>query len=133
MGISRKRRLLDVFGEPATIIGQDIEIVGELKGDGHFLICGTVRGDSEVAGPVTLAEGSRWFGSLKASNVIVSGEIDGDLVATGRVEIRPSAKVRGSVTGQGIAIAQGAIIEGEVHTDSGEEPNRFVEQRHVAD
>ena len=133
MGISRKRRLLDVFGEPATIIGQDNEIVGDQKRHGHIQICGTDRGDSEVAGPVTLAQATRRYGSLKSSNVIVSGEIDGDLVASGRVEIRPSAKVRGSVTGQGIAIAQGAVIEGEVHTDSGAEPNRFVEQRHVAD
>ncbi len=133
MGIARKRRQLDVFGEPATIIGQDIEVVGELKGDGHFLICGTVRGDSAVDGPVTLAEGSRWFGSLRAANVIVSGEIDGDLIATGRVEIRPTARVRGSVTGQGIAIAQGAVIEGAVHTESTEDVNRFVERRHVPD
>jgi cytoskeletal protein CcmA (bactofilin family) len=133
MGISKKRRLLDVFGEPATIIGRDIEVIGELKGDGHFLICGTVKGDSEVAGPVTLAEGSRWEGSLKASNVIVSGEIDGDLIASDRVEIRPTAKVRGSVTGRGIAIAQGAIIEGEVRTASGGDVDRFVERRHVAD
>lgn len=130
MGISKKRRLLDVFGEPATIIGRDIEVVGRLKGDGHFLICGTVRGDSEVAGPVTLAEGSRWEGSLKASNVIVAGEIDGDLAATGRVEIRPTARVRGSVTGQGIAIAEGAVIEGEVRTASDGDINRFVERRH---
>jgi cytoskeletal protein CcmA (bactofilin family) len=133
MGISRKRRLLDVFGEPATIIGRDVEVIGRLKGDGHFLICGTVRGDSEVAGPVTLAEGSCWHGSLRASNVIVSGEIDGDLIATGRVEIRPSAKVRGSVTGQGIAIAEGAVIEGEVRTASDAEVSRFVDRRHVAD
>ena len=133
MAISRKRRLLDVFGEPATIIGQDIEIIGELKGDGHFLICGTVRGDSAVAGPVTLAEGSHWHGGLKASNVIVSGELDGDLTATGRVEIRPGAKVRGSVTGQGIAIAEGAIIEGEVRTVTGDDVDRFVERRHLRD
>ena len=133
MGISRKRRLLDVFGEPATIIGRDIEVVGRLKGNGHFLICGTVRGDSEVAGPVTLAEGSHWHGSLKAADVIVAGEIDGDLTAKGRVELRPTARVKGSVTGGGIAIAQGAVIEGEVRTASGDEVNRFVERRHVSD
>ena len=28
---------------------------------------------------------------------------------------------------------EGAVIEGEVHTDSGEDVNRFVEQRHVTD
>ena len=51
MGISRKRRLLDVFGEPATIIGQHIEVVGKLKGDGHFLICESCRALAELDAP----------------------------------------------------------------------------------
>lgn len=129
MAITFKRRMADSLGAPATIIGEDIEITGKLKGQGHFLILGTVIGDSVLEGPVTLAESARWEGILCATDVVIDGEIVGDIVATGKIEIRPSARIYGSVTGASVAIAEGAVMEGEMTTSSDVDVHRFIERR----
>lgn len=129
MGISFKRRMADSLGEPATVIGPGIEIVGTLNGGGHFLILGTVVGNSALKGPVTIAAGARWEGALGATDVVLDGDVSGDIVASGRIEIRAGARVTGTVAGASIAIAEGAIIEGELTTTANVEVKRFIERR----
>jgi cytoskeletal protein CcmA (bactofilin family) len=129
MAITFKRRMADSLGDPATIIGQDIEIDGKLSGRGHFLILGTVIGDSVLDGPVTIAESARWEGALCAVDVVIDGEIIGAVVASGKIEIRPSARIFGTVTGASVAIAEGAIIEGEMKTSTDIDVQRFIEKR----
>jgi cytoskeletal protein CcmA (bactofilin family) len=129
MAITFKRRMADSLGDPATIIGQDIEIDGKLSGRGHFLILGTVIGDSVLDGPVTIAESARWEGALGAVDVVIDGEIIGAVVASGKIEIRPSARIFGTVTGASVAIAEGAIIEGEMKTSTDIDVQRFIEKR----
>jgi len=129
MAITFKRRMADSLGDPVTIIGKDIEVDGKLSGHGHFLILGTVIGDSVLDGPVTIAEKARWEGTLCAADVVIDGEIVGDVVASGKIEIRPSARIFGTVTGASVAIAEGAIIDGEMKTSTNVEVQRFVEKR----
>ncbi len=68
-------------------------------------------------------------GTIKAGNVIVAGHVEGDIVAKGRVEITDSAKITGTVSGEAIAVAEGAIVEGVMKTTTQEAPTEFVEKR----
>jgi cytoskeletal protein CcmA (bactofilin family) len=129
MGDASRRRLLDSMGEPATIIGRDTEFVGALSGPGHVLVRGVVRGDSVLAGSVTVAEGGQWLGALRAADIVVAGSIDGDVSAADRIEIRPTARIRGSVSAGRIAIGQGAVVEGDLRTAAASDVHRFEEKR----
>lgn len=129
MGNATRRRLLDSMGEPATIIGRDTRFVGELTGPGHVLVRGIVRGDSDLDGYVTLAEGAQWHGSLRAADIVIAGQVEGDVSATDRVEIRPTARIRGSVTAGRIAIGQGAVVDGDLCTSGTAHVHRFEEKR----
>ena len=134
MGDASRRRLLDSMGEPATIIGRDTEFVGALSGPGHVLVRGVVRGDSvladsAIAGSVTVAEGGQWLGALRAADIVVAGSIDGDVSAADRIEIRPTARIRGSVSAGRIAIGQGAVVEGDLRTAAASDVHRFEEKR----
>ena len=93
------------------------------------MFCGTVEGDCDINGPLTLAEGGRWKGVLKATDIIVAGTVEGDVVARQRVEISGTARVSGSLSGNSIAVAEGAVIEGEIKVTSGEPPVKFQEKR----
>jgi cytoskeletal protein CcmA (bactofilin family) len=125
----KKRRLADAMGEPATIVGPGMEFRGEILGDSHLLVMGTIRGDSGLDCSVTLAEGATWIGSLRGTDLVIAGTVEGDIVARDRVEIRPPARIFGSVSAARIAIGQGAVIEGEIHMTSDSEPHRFEEKR----
>lgn len=124
-----KRRIQDSVKGPATYIAATTKIVGEIFGEGAYIFSGKVEGNCDIAGPVTLAETGHWIGTLKATDVIVAGKVEGDVVANGRVEISGTASVTGSLAGNSIAVAEGAVIEGEIKVISGSKPIQFEEKR----
>jgi len=93
------------------------------------MINGEVEGECDIEGSITLARGGYCKGLLKAAAVIVAGTIDGDVVASGPVEISNTANITGTVTGQAIAVAEGAVVEGVMKTTGKDEPQGYVEKR----
>lgn len=129
MGDSKLRRLRDTRSGAATLINEGCKIRGEIGGHGDFLINGEVEGDCDVDGTVTLAPDGHWSGTIRANNVIVAGHVDGSIAAKGKVEITNSARITGKVSGDAIAVAEGAVVEGEMKTNSQASPITFVEKR----
>jgi cytoskeletal protein CcmA (bactofilin family) len=124
-----RRRIRDSAGGPTTFIAPSSRIVGTITGQGAYVFCGSVEGDCDIDGPLTLAEGGRWHGTMKANDIIVAGVVEGDVIARQRVEIAGTARVAGSLSGHSIAVAEGAVIEGEIKVMSGEPPVTFQEKR----
>ena len=129
MNESKLRRMRDQSSGKATLINQGCKINGEISGNGDFIVHGEVVGDCIIDGTVSLADSGFWQGSIRADNVIVAGQIDGDITANGKVEITTTAKITGTVTGEAIAVAEGAVVEGVMKTTGKSEPLEFVEKR----
>lgn len=128
-----KRRILDSANGAATFIAPTTKITGTLTGKGSYVFCGEMNGDCDIDGPVTLASGARWKGTLRASDVIVAGRIDGDVVAKHRIEVSETAHIAGSLAGRSIAVAEGAVIEGDIKVTNGTSPQDFKEKRDAAE
>ena len=126
---SRLRRLRDRTSTAVTIINEGCKITGLLTGTGDFLVNGEIDGDCDLGGTVTLARNGLWKGTIKAGNVIVAGHVEGDIVAAGKVEITDTARITGTVSGEAIAVAEGAVVEGVMKTTGPAEPQEFVEKR----
>jgi cytoskeletal protein CcmA (bactofilin family) len=124
-----KRRIGDSANGPVTYIAPTTRIVGTITGQGPYVFCGTVEGDCDIDGPVTLADGGRWTGTIRGADVVVSGLVDGDVVASQRIEISGTARVSGSLSAHSIAVAEGAVIEGEIRIRSGAAATEFTEKR----
>lgn len=124
-----KRRIQDTTKGPTTYIAASTKVVGTITGQGAYVFCGTVEGDCDIDGPLTLAQGGHWKGMLKAVDVVIAGTVEGDVIAQQRVEISGSARISGSLSGNSIAVAEGAIIEGEIKVTSGATPTTFEEKR----
>lgn len=124
-----KRRIRDNASGPATFVTKPTTIVGTVTGSGPFVFCGSVEGDCDIDGTVTLAEGARWRGTLKARDIVVAGTVEGDVHAEQRVEIAGTARITGTLSGHSIAVAEGAVIEGEIKVASGEPLKTFEEKR----
>ena len=114
-----RRRATDRASGSPTFIGAGTTLTGNLKCEGDLIVGGAVIGDSDVDGGVTLSEGGRWQGRLRASTAVIAGEWQGEIIASEKLEIRKSARIRGAVTARSIAVAQGAVIEGEMAVTSG--------------
>jgi cytoskeletal protein CcmA (bactofilin family) len=126
---NRFRRILDDAGETTTLIGAGTSFRGDFTGKGSFIVGGNVIGDCDIDGTVTLAVGGSWEGHLRARDVVVSGSIQGEVTARGKLEIGATAHVEGTVTGAEIAIAQGAVVTGGVHVTGAAQVTRFTEKR----
>jgi cytoskeletal protein CcmA (bactofilin family) len=129
MNESRRRRIRDRSSGTATLISEGCKITGVITGNCDFQVNGEVEGDCEIESTLMLARGALWKGTIRAGNVIVSGHVEGDIIASGRVEITDTAKISGTVSAQAIAVAEGAIVEGIMKTTSQSEPVGFVEKR----
>jgi cytoskeletal protein CcmA (bactofilin family) len=133
MSDSKKRRLRDAASGPGTLISAGCKVEGILRGAGNFMINGEVEGECDVEGSVTLAQGGLWKGVMRAYSVIIAGTIEGDIIAEGQVEISDTARISGTVTGEAIAVAEGAVVEGVMKTTGQSSPQEFVEKRQEAD
>lgn len=129
MNESRLRRMRDQSSGKATLINEGCKIDGEITGSGDFVVNGEVSGDCDISGTVTLAGNGFWQGSIQAANVVVAGHIEGDIIAKGKVEISRTARISGTVTGEAIAVAEGAVVEGVMKTTGQSELLEFVEKR----
>jgi cytoskeletal protein CcmA (bactofilin family) len=129
MSDSKARRLRDSAGGPGTLISEGCKIEGLLTGSGNFMINGEIEGECDIDGSVTLARGGYCKGLLKADSIIVAGTVDGDIVASGQVEINDTARITGTVSGEAIAVAEGAVVEGVMKTAGRSKPKEYVEKR----
>jgi cytoskeletal protein CcmA (bactofilin family) len=95
--------------------GQSIVIKGEITGNEDLTIAGRVEGKIQLAGRVlTLAPGSHVNGDIAAGTVVVSGEVEGSIAATARLEIRNTAVVEGDLKTPALLIADGAQVTATV-------------------
>lgn len=127
-----KRRTADQVGEIRTLLGPNLSIYGRLVGRENVVVLGTVQGNCELAATLVLAGESRWEGTIRALNVLVAGEVEGDIVVDGKLELEPTARITGNLTAPVIAIAEGAVIEGEMQTAEKSKVTKFKEKRKSA-
>jgi cytoskeletal protein CcmA (bactofilin family) len=124
-----KRRFFDLHSAAPTVIGAGSVIVGDVHGEGEYVISGEVHGDGELGGGLNLAATGVWNGHIRALQAIIAGKITGGLAVKGKLEIGYTAVIRGSVSARTIAIAKGAIVDGDIVVTSGMPMQEFEEKR----
>ncbi len=95
-------------------IASDLMIEGKISGTGHVRIAGKFKGDVQVDGNVTLDAGARLEGHVKASVVIVSGELIGNIESAKRVELLESGVINGDVKAGSLTVSAGSRMRGQV-------------------
>jgi cytoskeletal protein CcmA (bactofilin family) len=113
----------------ATFIAADSVFVGNIRGRGQFVVFGEVQGDGDLDGGLNLSARGRWIGNIRAHEAVIAGKIEGSLEITGKLEIGGTAVIHGSVSARTLAIAKGAIIDGEMVVTSGTAILQFEEKR----
>lgn len=96
-------------------VGKTVVIRGEVKGSEDLII------DGHIEGTVTLSENRLTIGpnanvkaDLAARDVLILGHLQGNIVATGRVELRAGCVVEGDVRASRLAVEDNAVFKGKV-------------------
>ena len=129
MSETPRRRLADRVSSSPTFVGAGSKFTGDLECGSDLVVGGAVQGDGVVRGSFTLSEGGRWEGRIHSTNAVIAGEVQGTVVVGEKLEIRNTARIHGSVQARVIAIAQGAVIDGDMAVTSGTPVVHYDETR----
>ena len=124
-----KRRFLDTSSASPTFIGAETVFIGNIRGTGQFVVSGEVHGDGELEGGLNLSASGIWNGFIRAEQAIIAGKITGGLSVKGKLEIGYTAVIHGKVSARTVAIAKGAIVDGEIEVTSDAPVVQFEEKR----
>lgn len=98
---------------PGTVVGANVKLVGTLSDASEIIIHGRIEGEVISEKNINISETAFVKGPVSAELVQVSGEVQGSIVATGRLEIMPTGKVFGSITTKDLNIRSGAVFVGK--------------------
>jgi len=101
--------------EGSTVIGRSVTIRGEVTGKEDLFMDGVVEG--MIALPesrLTVGPNARLMADVDARDVVVFGLVEGDLRASGRVELRDTAVVKGDIVAARLSIEENASMKGRV-------------------
>ena len=129
---SANRRFTDSAQPPVTAIGSGSHVRGDIRGSDPVEIRGSLEGDCHILARCFVHEGARVMGNIDAAGLVVAGEVEAGTLVADKVEIRASARVRATIKARVVAIADGALYEGEVRMEgpgAAEGPVYFKERR----
>ena len=132
MGDAPRRRLVDRFSASPTVLAPDSRIFGDIDNPGALILCGQVEGDGCIGGALSITRAAQWTGNVHAQQAVVAGGFTGNLTVADKLEIGAGAVIRGRVTARSIAIARGAVVDGEILV-LGSDPILQFEERRSAD
>jgi len=96
-------------------IGKSVVVKGELSGSEDLFVDGQVEGSIALRGQsLTVGPNGRVRANIEARNVILHGQVDGNVTASERVELRKSASLTGDIATARIAIDDGAYFKGTI-------------------
>ena len=90
-----------------SVVTGEADFKGMLRIDGRFT--GHIRSEK---GTLIVSAGGRVDADIKVATAKVNGVVNGDIVATERIELGRTAHVRGDISAPTLVVEQGAIFEG---------------------
>ena len=114
-------------------IGKSVVVKGELSGSEDLYVDGQVEGSITLRGQsLTIGPNGRVRANVEARNVILHGQVDGNVSASDRVELRKSASLKGDISTARIAIDDGAYFKGTIDIQKPEPPRTEAKPQGMA-
>ncbi|HDM10197.1 MAG: polymer-forming cytoskeletal protein [Deltaproteobacteria bacterium] len=98
--------------EMSAFLGEGTEFEGKLSFTGSVRLDGRFKGEIFSEGTLVVGDSAFIEGDIEVSEIIVSGEIKGSIVASKRIEIHAPGKVFGNIQSPIVIIDEGVIFEG---------------------
>src|SRR5580698_8792183 len=101
-------------------IGKTVVICGEVKGSEDLIVDGRVEGTVSLSDSrLTIGPNANVAADLSAKDVLIMGRVQGNVVASGRVELRGGCSVEGDIRALRLAVEDNAIFRGKVDLTQG--------------
>lgn len=98
-----------------TIIGEGAQFNGEFILPGSLRIDGTFSGKILSENKVIVGPLGHVKTNIQARQVVVAGQVDGNIYALDGVHLMPTAKVYGDIVSANLIVEEGVVFEGRAH------------------
>ena len=97
-----------------TIIGSGSFVRGDVEAPGFTRVDGNVKGNIHAQGRVVVGEGARMRSSITGTCITIGGVVDGNILASERLIVLPTALIIGDIITRRIEAGEGCLIHGRV-------------------
>lgn len=99
-------------------IGASIHIKGDVTGDEDLIIQGHVDGTINLKGHnVIISKSAKVNANIEAKEIIVEGELAGDMNGAEKVIIRETGNVYGNIISPRVTLEDGAMFKGSIEME----------------
>lgn len=110
-----------------TVVGEHAKLEGKFEIADSIQIECEIGGELTVGGKLVIGEKGVVHANVQTVDAIVMGQYEGNMVASGNVEIAATGRVTGNITTDSLVISKGGFFNGNV--TKMEEPGAEVGQR----
>lgn len=111
-------------------LGPSLYVKGEISGNEDLLIDGTVEGIVRLnEKKLMIGPAANVKADISAGEVLVSGNLKGNIFARGRIEVRNDGSVTGDLTTPQVFIEEGALFKGSIEIEKSPEKEVALDEK----
>lgn len=101
-----------------AFLGKGSEFEGKLTFHETVRIDGSFKGHIISTGTLIIGDTAAVFAEIEVGTALISGNVEGNIIAKERLELHPPAKVTGSLRTPKLIVKEGAIYDGNCQMGS---------------
>ncbi len=95
-------------------IGRGINMSGEIEACDQLLVEGTVEAALKGAKILDIAESGTFYGTVEIEEALIAGRFEGDITVNGRLTIKETGVITGSIAYRELEVEAGAVLDGRM-------------------
>ncbi len=95
-----------------SLLSKEVKIEGDIQGNEDLQVDGQLKGSVKIDGNIFVGPTGTIEADVEAENVVIQGQITGNVLARKQLQIQSSGKLLGDCIAQTIDIKEGALFEG---------------------
>ncbi|MFN2267411.1 MAG: polymer-forming cytoskeletal protein [Desulfonatronovibrio sp.] len=113
-----------------AFMGMGTSYQGRLVFKGTVRIDGEFEGEIESDGTLIVGNEARVKGTINVAQLVLSGNLEGNLIAQAKVVLYKQANINGKITTPVLVVEEGAIVKAEINMTT-EDKNTTEEEAQV--
>ena len=119
-------------GQVKTVIGEDVEISGNIKCESNIQINGKLNGDLNCGSQAMIGNASVIKGNMTIETVSIMGQVNGNITAKDKIDLKSTARLHGDIRAKRLTVEDGVTFVGKVEVNpsgTGSVPTKIEEDK----
>lgn len=99
--------------EDTTVISSGMKVEGKVSSSGSIRLDGTIQGDIDCQGNVTIGEQGKVYGKVDGLSITIGGKVEGEIKAKEKLILESKANLKGDIFTKILVVESGARFDGK--------------------